>query len=117
MAQRIFFDTTADAIAAGYQAAHPRVLEQYRGHMIKIVDTSGADSFGYAFGVRGFPSDELILAGHKRTAVFGHTVTVWTNDLNQVGQPGSFRPMFAPGQLEIAVQKVRDAIDNAPAKR
>jgi len=56
---------------------------------------------------------ELIWTGHGHLGTWGKTVTVWTQDKNMLGQPESFRAMFAPGVLSDAIDMARQAIDTA----
>ncbi len=105
------FQTVGDAIAAGYQQAISNTLEIYRGYNIRVVDISGHNSYGYSFAVRALASAETIRTGHRHLGDWGQTVEVWTQDPNQLGQPGSARPMFPPNALSQALDAARRAID------
>ena len=108
------FDSVADAIGAGYVSVRAgQELAHYRGYAIVGSDTSGRRWFGYRFGVRAHPSDDLIRSGARSLGPFGSTVTVWTQDRNQLGRPGSFRVMFAPGALDQAIAEAQSSIDAA----
>ena len=109
------FETTAEALAAGYENGGKRHLETYRNYEIQVVDTSGYNSFGYDFGVKALPDDSLINSGHRTVGPFGSTVTVWTQELNQMKQAGSFRPMFAPNTLTKAIAEAKQAVDKVYA--
>jgi hypothetical protein len=70
------FATKQDALDAGYRSV-------VRHGQSKDKDTSGQDSFGYDF----------------EDAEGNQTVTVWfTEELNKMGQKGSFVAMFPPKQ-------------------
>lgn len=99
------FDTVGDAIAAGYESPGRagRVLGQHNDYDVIIVDASGGRSFGYDFAVKALANENAIRAGRHHLGPFGSTVTVWTDDLNGLGKPGSFRAMFAPGVLDSAI--------------
>jgi len=106
------FKTMGYAIAAGYQSVRDgQVLAQHGEYDIIAVDTSGPRWYGYSFGVRAIPNDDAIRAGYTSLGPFGSTVTVWTDDPNRLGEPGSFRPMFAPGELDRAITDAINAID------
>lgn len=111
------FDTVSDAIEAGYERPGRlgRLLDNYEGYEIVIRDTSGHDSFGYDFGVKAHPSDELVETGKRTVGPFGQTVGVWTNDDNMLNKPGSVAVLFAPGELDKSIAEARAAIDVALA--
>ena len=110
------FKTKIEAFEAGYALANHQVLESYRGYTIKQADTSGCNNFGYSYGVKAIPSDDLIMQGHRTLGPFGKTVSIWLKEgKNKLWRQGSFVPAWEPGALDAAFEEARKAIDEAMA--
>jgi len=105
------FPSVTDAIDAGYTRASKRGLGVHRGYDIIIADESGPNLFGYRFAVWALPDLEHLRQGYTNLGPFGYTVEVWTQDRNQLGRPGSFRPMFPPDELARAIDEAHTSID------
>lgn len=110
------FPTKTDALAAGYlPARQPSIV--YRAFEIKSVDVSGTRSIGYRYAVLIDEPWSMLAPGCPERpdlpqGRFGEAEPVWlTDDRNQVGQPGCFAVMYAPGVWETGVAQARRAID------
>lgn len=117
------FKTHADATAAGY--IRPRTNEiaglfaPNSDLAVSVVDISGAHSYGYRFAIKvqfrlDFSSapDECIIAYRAVSGrVLAKSTTCWYSDeMNQMRQPGSFGERFAPEDLAQAVEAWGEAV-------
>lgn len=101
----IRFETTAEALKQGYVPASQRVIERHNGGEIVIAEVAGDESLGPYFTVRAYGLNDA------RLGDFGASVTVWTNDENELGEPGSFQEMFSQDVFDSAITAARAAID------
>jgi len=104
------FLTSADAHQAGFVSPSVRRIERYNDGEIKIIDTSGPNSFGYDFSIIAYShtNDERA----KRLGPFGSTVSMsLTEAKNRGGGIGAFCEMFDPDTYRQAIEAARAAID------
>lgn len=78
--------------------------------VLNIYYISGFNSFGYNYAIKletriENPNCEGDYT-YKRSENLEEGVTVWTQDLNRVGKPGSFSCMFKPGATERCLAKI-----------
>lgn len=105
------FKSVADAVAAGYTRAN-RKHGTYRGCEIVARDTSGGNAIHYSYAIAVSIPDQIDnYTFNYESTTFGDSVHVWTDDLNQVRQPGSFSVMFAPSDLAATIERAHAWID------
>lgn len=105
------FKSVDDAVAAGYTRAN-RKHGTYRGCTIYAHDTSGGNAIHYSYAIAVLIPDQIDnYTFNYASTTFGDSVQVWTDDLNQVRQPGSFAVMFAPADLAAAIERAHAWID------
>ncbi|MDN3368277.1 MULTISPECIES: hypothetical protein [Ralstonia solanacearum species complex] len=113
------FDTEAAANQAGYVAAKSyRAQENYRNFIIVSRDISGANSYGYKYGlfVRlaggcGIEDASGDLSEFDELCLGKSTTVKLTAEQNAMRERGAFMEMYAPETIDQAVRDARAAID------
>jgi hypothetical protein len=112
----IAFQTTTDAVAAGYRPARKGLIERYNGAEIVVADTSGPDAFGYSFAIcakantRSWPI-------YKFSPALAESVSiVLKSERNKINASGCVGQFFKIADYEAAIETARAYIDDQSSK-